>query len=432
MMVGARDISSIKNSAYNMLGLGVPLLVALVTIPILLEQLGSAKFGILTLIWAIVSYFGVFDFGLGRAVTQRLSAATSNGDEYLFAKIIGTALSLMILLGVVALVILCLVAYFYAHDIGRTIDFREVQYAIYYMAFGMPAIVLTSCYRGILEAVERFDIVNIIRFPMGIFTFVGPVLAIYVWSSRLDVIAATLVAGRIVGCMVHARYALRAIGVSHRELAFDQAMVKPLIAYGGWLTVTNIASPMMTYLDRFIVSAIISPVAVAYYVTAQELVIRISIIPSSIVSVMFPQSAKVGNSASSQMDMVRRFTLLVVVAAIPLSILMLIFAYDILAIWINPVFASNSFRLLQILVVAGIFSAVAQPPYTFIQALGYSKPTGLVHLIELPMYCGLVYFLTLQYGIVGTALAWLARVLIDMVIMWWIAAQYISKMRGQV
>ncbi|MEG4931451.1 flippase [Microcoleus sp. F10-B2] len=429
MKLGARDISALKNSAYNLLGLGLPLLIALVTIPILIHELGSAKFGILTLIWAIVSYFGVFDLGLGRAVTQRLSAAISDNEQHLFAKIIGTAFALMAALGVFALIALMAVGKFYTNQIAKDIDLGEVQLAIYYMALGMPAVILTSCYRGVLEAAERFDIVNMIRFPMGIFTFAGPVLAIYLWSSRLDIIAGTLVAGRIAALVVHARFALVSLGLAQRELKFDRAMVRPLIAYGGWLTVTNIASPVMTYLDRFIVSAIISPVAVAYYVTAQELVIRISIIPSSIVSVMFPQSAKMARDSASQANMVKRFTILVAIAAIPLSLLLTAFAYDILALWINPAFALESFRILQVLMLAGIFSAIAQPPYTLIQALGHSKPTGVIHLIELPVYCGLVFLLTAHYGILGTACAWLIRVLVDMFIMWWIAWRYISKMR---
>ena len=42
----------LRNTLYNFLGLGLPLLVAIVTIPVLIESLGLDRFGILTLIWA--------------------------------------------------------------------------------------------------------------------------------------------------------------------------------------------------------------------------------------------------------------------------------------------------------------------------------------------------------------------------------------------
>ena len=59
----------LRHTFYNLLGLGLPLLAAVVTIPVLVSELGDARFGLLTLIWAVVSYFGLFDLGLGRALT---------------------------------------------------------------------------------------------------------------------------------------------------------------------------------------------------------------------------------------------------------------------------------------------------------------------------------------------------------------------------
>ena len=59
----------LRHTAFNLIGLGAPLLVAVGTIPVLIHALGPARFGLLTLIWAVVSYFGLFDLGLGRALT---------------------------------------------------------------------------------------------------------------------------------------------------------------------------------------------------------------------------------------------------------------------------------------------------------------------------------------------------------------------------
>ena len=65
----------LRHTSYNFLGLGLPLVVALFTIPVLVRELGDARFGLLTLIWAVTSYFGLFDLGLGRALTQQLATA---------------------------------------------------------------------------------------------------------------------------------------------------------------------------------------------------------------------------------------------------------------------------------------------------------------------------------------------------------------------
>jgi O-antigen/teichoic acid export membrane protein len=59
-----------KNSLWNLVGWGAPLLVALAVIPLLIKGLGIERFGALTLIWMGIGYFSLFDIGLGRALTK--------------------------------------------------------------------------------------------------------------------------------------------------------------------------------------------------------------------------------------------------------------------------------------------------------------------------------------------------------------------------
>ena len=65
-------------------------------------------------------------------------------------------------------------------------------------------------------------------------------------------------------------------------------MVGPLLRFGGWMTVTNIVSPFMAYLDRFLIGALISLTAVAYYVTPFEMITKLLVIPAALVGVLFP------------------------------------------------------------------------------------------------------------------------------------------------
>ena len=62
-----------KNTLWNLAGSGLPLIAAVFCIPYLLKQLGNEAFGVLTLIWALIGYFSLFDMGVGRALTYELS-----------------------------------------------------------------------------------------------------------------------------------------------------------------------------------------------------------------------------------------------------------------------------------------------------------------------------------------------------------------------
>ena len=39
------------------------------------------RIGVLTIIWALIGYFSIFDFGLGRAITQRIASLASHQTD---------------------------------------------------------------------------------------------------------------------------------------------------------------------------------------------------------------------------------------------------------------------------------------------------------------------------------------------------------------
>src|SRR5262249_46899419 len=69
-----------RNAVWNVLGTGTPLFVAAFCIPVLIRALGEDRFGVLALAWALIGYASLFDFGLGRALTQLVSTKLAAGD----------------------------------------------------------------------------------------------------------------------------------------------------------------------------------------------------------------------------------------------------------------------------------------------------------------------------------------------------------------
>ena len=63
----------LRNSIWNLCGLALPTLVALGTIPILISSLGMEGFGVITLIGAVVGYFGVLDINVSAGSIKYLA-----------------------------------------------------------------------------------------------------------------------------------------------------------------------------------------------------------------------------------------------------------------------------------------------------------------------------------------------------------------------
>ena len=96
-----------RSTLWNLAGSGLPLVVALFTIPVVIRGMGVERFGALTLVWAFLGYFALFDLGLGRAVI-RLTArhlAPGRADDSA-ESMLGTALVLSAALGLAGMLVM--------------------------------------------------------------------------------------------------------------------------------------------------------------------------------------------------------------------------------------------------------------------------------------------------------------------------------------
>ena len=72
----------------------------------------------------------------------------------------------------------------------------ETLRGFYLLAASIPIVTITSGPRGILEAQQRFRILNLIRIPLSIFSVAGPLPVLPFSRSRVPVIV-VLIVGRV-------------------------------------------------------------------------------------------------------------------------------------------------------------------------------------------------------------------------------------------
>ena len=413
-----------RHTLFNLVGLGAPLLVAVVSIPILIDILGPARFGLLTLIWAVVSYFGLFDLGLGRALTQRLASTLALKNLSDVGPIVATAGFLMTGIGLLAGVVMALLAHWGVALVSGVPDPAEAVRAVLVMATAVPAVVLTSGLRGVLEAQHAFGLVNLLRLPLGLFTFLGPVAVALWFGPRLDVIALVLAVGRLVALAAHAwvAWSTRPAGCGRFHVQRDQ--MRPLLATGGWLTLSNLVGPVMGYADRFVIAATVSASAVAYYATPNELVTKLWIIPGALTAVLFPAFAAGASTGDrSTWPLAMRAVRWLFVTLLPLTLALAFFAGEILGAWINPAFAVQSAPILRLFAIGIFVNCLAHVPLTLLQGAGQARAPSLLQAAQLLPYVALMWWLTSTHGVIAAAWLWVGRMAFDTLLMFWLCAR---------
>lgn len=415
-----------RNVGWNLLGFGLPLFVAVACIPPLVEALGTARFGLLTLIWAVVSYFGVFDLGLGRALTQQVSAALGAGRDDAVPGIGSTGLAAMLLLGVVAGALMWALAPAGVALSTGLPDPAEAEAAARAMAWSLPFIVLTSGLRGVLESYGTFRAINLIRIVTGILTYVLPIAVLRMGMNNLESIAWALGAMRAAGCAWHAVLVARKVPGALSPARIKLAALNGLLRFGGWLTVSNVVSPMMGYLDRFVVASLLSLEATAWYVTPKEMVTKILVVPTAIGNVLFPRLSALGSSADGRDVAIRLEELslsAVFVMVFPLTLGLALCAPIILRFWVGEEFAREGATAMAVVALGVLLNGLATVPFLSIQAKGRADLTAIANVIELPLFICALYLMTREWGVTGAASAWTLRVGVDLFALAWISSR---------
>lgn len=417
-----------KNVAWNLLGTILPLVVGLFTIPILINSLGTDKFGVLTLAWMVIGYFSLFDLGLGRSLTKFVAEKLGAKQLDDIPSLIWTALMLMSVMGIIGGVIVASISSFLVTSVLNIPEILQMETlkAFYLLALSIPIVIGTTGLRGVLEGYQCFGLVNAVRIPMGLFTFIGPLLVLS-FSNSLYHIVAVLLAGRILTLIIYILLCLHVVpAMKHALIRYN--LVKPLLYFGGWLTVSNIIGPLMLYIDRFLIGAFISIGAVAYYTTPYEVIIKLLFIPSTILGVMFPAfSHAFANKQQSARLLYTNTIKYVFIIMFPFTIVCVLFGDVMLEIWLNEEFSKNSFHVAQLLSIGVLINAYGLISQAMVQASGRSDLTAKLHLIELPLYLLYLPFLMNEYGINGAAMAWVIRVTISAVALAFLAQMAIEN-----
>lgn len=404
---------------------------AIFAIPLLIKGLGKERFGVFTLLWVITGYFSLFDLGLGRAVTKLVAERLGQNKYREIPTLFWTALSIMLLIGILGATILIPVCpWLVISVLNVPADLQsETINSLYLIMIFLPIIITIPTLRGILEAYQRFDITSVINASMGTYSLFAPLLVL-VLSHHLFLIVATLVLGRVLTFGAFLNRCFNIVPGLRDGFKIQRSLLRSLLGFGGWMTVTNILGPLMVYVDRFIIGALISMTAVAFYVTPYELVTKLLLFPGALLNVLFPAF-----STSFMVDRHRTVRLFqrgvkyIFLALLPISLLLATLAFEGLNFWLGPEFAQNGTRVVQILAVGVLINSLSFVPFGLIQGAGRPDLTAKVHLIELPIYFLGLWLLINAYGIEGAAIAWAMRAALDFVLLFFLAKQLLQLQR---
>ena len=409
----------IKNTAITVGAWGLIAVMGLIAVPLLVDRLGTAKFGVLALAWVVIGYASALDLGLGRALTKLTAERLGAGRADEIPGLFWTALAMLASIGIVtgALIVgLSGVLTNSVFSIEQSLS-AEAHATFILLGCSVPFVLLSTALAGNLEAHQRFDLTNGIAVPLSFLSYFGPV-AIALFTTNLAVVVSAVCASRVAATVIYLYLCLEVDPLLRAKRFADRHLVSPLIRYGGWVSVAAVASGVMLSLDRFVIGATVSAVAVAFYATPYEASKQMLLVSSALASVLFPGfAANVGHDQARTEMLFSRGVRATFVGLFPLALIASVLAYEILEVWINSEFAQNGGPVLQLLPIGILINGLAFVAFALIQSI---RPDVLakVSSAELPLYLGLLWVLLNADGIRGAAIAFTLRTFADTTILY--------------
>jgi O-antigen/teichoic acid export membrane protein len=297
---------------------------------------------------------------------------------------------------------------------------------------GLPLLISSSALRAALTAAGRFDLLNLIRTPSGIMSFAAPVLMLPFTHSLAWLIAA-LMLNRAASWLIYITAVFSALPKLRSDIRIDAACAGPLLGFGAWITVSNVITPVMVYLDRFLIGALMSMAALTAYAVPMEIVSKSFILPAAISGVMFPAFARsLATAPEAITALFVRSLKLVALILCPSCAAVVAFAPQIMSLWIGHEFAARSSEVLQILAIGAFVTGLSWIPLALLHGAHRPDLAAKIHLVDSPIYALVLWICVRKFGLAGAAFTWSVRLLVENLVIFAMASHFIVASRREI
>ncbi len=418
-------MSIARNSRYNLIGAIIPIALALVTVPIYLRLVGDDRYGVLSIAWLFLGYFGLFDLGLGRATTYQISALR-DAPASERAEVFWSAIVVNVIMGLIGAAVLWSVSYyFFEHvfKIGPAIR-PEITASVPLLAASVPIATMTGVLTGTLMGQDRFLEVNMLSVTSTALFQILPLIVAWLIGPNISGLLAAALLARVIAIAAMWMRCYRIL-LKGQKIHFARSRALSLVGYGGWVTLTSIFGPALVIVDRFAIGAILGSAAVTVYTVPFQLAQRIAILPNALVGAIFPRLPTADREEQSRLT-VRALLVLSTILGPPIMVAIFVL-HPFLDIWVGRRIGGDAAAIGRLIVLGFWINAFAVIPYSRLQGTGRPDLVTKLLVAQIPFYLVALYFAMKQFGLMGCAFVFATRCFADFILMSLAAAGRIEK-----
>jgi len=398
----------VLNTVANASAQVVSFIVTLVTLPLLLNAYGKSIYGLFILASTVVGVVVLFDFGLGMTTTRQVAAAAATGDERELAGTVSASITLYSLIGVVATVVLVIIAtfagqIFHVTSVQATLLKLMLYWQAAFQLITWPAIPG----RYVLGGYQRYGTVALFAVISAVLS--AAAIAFVLITGRgplvLTALNGAITALCTIGMLISALFSVPAQARRNFRPQLGSAS-RALLSLGLPLFLVQMAAFLMRQqADRLIIGVVMGAAAIGLYEAAAKLASSIAQINELSYSALLPYVTQLHareehERLASTFVMGSRYLSLLLMPGI---LLVLLFAPQLIQLWIGAGLGLSA-TAARLLLASLLIWPLVMVGDTIILGRGQIRRWAPVALCVGVLNVALSFILVHPFGIIGVAL----------------------------
>jgi len=416
-----------KSIAGNWIAFAISVGVAFFLSPFIVHHLGNIAYGVWTLVVSMISFMSLLDLGLRGAVTRFVARHHAQGDHLESSHAVSAAFWLRMWISLLVITASALMAVLSPMIFHIPADLHlSTRCAIILMGTSLALTLSFGVFGGVLVALHRFALVSCVTVIQTLLRAAGAVwllksghgiLGLAIWEFTVTLLANTSLAVLCFRVYPELRISLQRP---------DTAILRQFLNYSSYVFVIHCAVQLIYYTDNLIVGFFISTSAVTFYAIGGSLLDYLRQVVSSVTTVFMPLASSF--EARGEKDQLRRLLIQgtrgSILIASPIAVALFFRGHTFIQLWMGGQYEHISGRVLQILLLAQVFSIANFTAGNIAFGLAKHRAFALSVLGESVGNLALSIFLVKQIGITGVAWGTVIPNLIVQLLFW---PHYICK-----
>lgn len=377
-----------------------------ITIPIVVHGIGTAAYGIFTLVSVVLGYVAFLDFGLTAAVVRSVSRHRASGDSQALERAVGTAFTLLIGLGLLGAILIFLVSPLATGSVLHVpLKLRgDATFALEIAGIGFGCNMVLVVFAGVVQGLQRLDIFASRSVIISTLSALGQIAAVTLGGGLRWVVIATIVVN-VFGFLIFFGAAKRLLPRLSFRPRLDMGAVRELWGFGLFRFVNQLSGQITTQLDPVVIGIFQPIAAVGLYSVPLAVTQRFHLVEDSIAIAYFPAAVEL----HARRDTARAHRLYlsafkaVMVAMAFLIIVCVGYAHQILAAWVGNGIADGASLIFVVLALGYGLSALIGIPAQTADATGNQRWTATFGVASAVIQLTLALILVPRFGAVGAA-----------------------------